>query len=537
MELFRILLVFLAAFALLAEATPSKHQRQHREYDDEDEDSHYLALERHELKPFFRKDKHKSEHVVYHHREQQEHHEPKRVDHYHHYDKKPDMKTEHIHYQQHNPQLPNAGIRTRSSPTRNIVGRRLRRRRPNRLVYATAPNSVFHTQINVQSQDSELNSRYRADPVRPVGQLAASAQASGGPRFFNLLGDQLVESRLAPVGGQIPGNGLASGNGFRAVGGQRNRLALGGGQLSVNRLVLGGGQLTGNRVAAVGGQLSGNGLALSGGQLPANGLAATGGPLPALELTTGGGQLSANGLAPVGRQLAVNLDNGQGAGNGNGENLFTPANGAQLLVGAQPAQLNGGQAVNQRPSSVLIQTDPDFGRQLPAPTAGNPNQFRSMLGAQLGRSQTLDAQQTLAGNQNMLLGRQLATGAQALGNASPNQVVAFERANGRRRNGRQRNRSNYQGLNVVRGNIFGQPNVQGPANEVGNQQDTNIIDGNFYSMQNGNQRSVLATDGDYYDDDDTDGIQRNIGLDDTLQSECGSDLIEYDEIEHYAYES
>jgi len=40
-----------------------------------------------------------------------------------------------------------------------------RRRRPSRILYASAPNSVFHThtQINVQSQDSELNSLTRPD--------------------------------------------------------------------------------------------------------------------------------------------------------------------------------------------------------------------------------------------------------------------------------------------------------------------------------------------------------------------------------------
>ncbi|XP_064539306.1 uncharacterized protein LOC135429060 [Drosophila montana] len=546
MELFRSLLLCLLAIGWLSEVAPSTHHRHHREYED-DEDQHYLPPEEHALKPFFRKDKHTSEHVVYH--KGDEHHEPKRIDHYHHYDKQPALKTKHIHYQQVAPQLRTAEILT-SAPSQIVT----RRRRPNRVLYASAPNSVFHTQINVQSQDSELSSQIRTDPVVPGAQLPANAGAqlpvtalpncqspvAGNPpigcRVVDPAGAQLGADAL-PIGGQLPANG----------------------GLPI------GGQLPANGGLPAGGQLPANAGLPAGGQFPANaGLPAGGGQLPALGLAAGG-----NGPNNLGNGNNLFIDPSQGAqlaaGNQNGgalqgfgnQNLFIPAVGGQLAVGGQ-APLVRGQVggVVQRPGSVLIQIDPAFGGQLPAAAQpagnGNANQFGPFLGEQLGAGQApagpngapaggqapagpngapAGGQAPAVGNANPVLGGQLAAGAQpfdpalggqlpasaqAAGNGNPNQAAAVARFNGRRRSGRQRSRSNYQGLNVVRGNVFGQPALQGPTNAVGNQQDTNIIDGNFYSSYpayqsrlirvNGNQRSVFLADGDYYDDDEATDI-------------------------------
>jgi len=119
----------------------------------------------------------------------------------------------------------------------------------------------------------------------------------------------------------------------------------------------------------------------------------------------------------------------------------------------------------------------------------------------------------------IVTGAQLAAGQ---GASDPNQgqfdpSIGAQLAAGqvpRLNNRRPPNRSNYQGLNVLNGNVFGQPHLQGPTNALGNQQDTNIIDGNFYSdphhghqrtlvSVNPNQRSVLIPDDD--DDVDDDG--------------------------------
>ncbi|EDW58233.2 ubiquitin-binding protein Rv1468c [Drosophila virilis] len=555
-ELFKSLLLCLLAIGWLSEVAPSTHHRHHhRDYED-DEDQHYLPPEEHALKPFFRKDKHTSEHVVYH--KGDEHHEPKRIDHYHHYDKQPALKTKHIHYQQVAPQLRTAQLLT-AAPSQIVT----RRRRPNRVLYASAPNSVFHTQINVQSQDSELSSQIRTDPLVPGAQLPANAGAQ--------LPVTALPNCQSPVAGNPP-------IGCRVV-------DPAGAQLGADALPVGGGQLPANAGPPAGGQLPANAGPQAGGQLPANAGPPAGGQLAAnAGLPAAGGQLPALGLAGVGNgannlfidpsqgaQLAAGNQNGgalQGFGN---QNLFTPA--AQLAVGGQDPLVSGqAGGVIRRPGSVLIQIDPAFGGQLPAAAQaagnGNTNQFGPFLGAQLGAGQAPAGQQGVApngallnpmlggqlaaggqapalggqlpaggqapavGNANPVLGAQLAAGAQpldpalggqlpasaqAVGNGNPNQAAAVAaRFNGRRRTGRQRSRSNYQGLNVVRGHVFGQPALQGPTNAVGNQQDTNIIDGNFYSYPayqsrlvrvNGNQRSVfLADGGDYYDDDEATDI-------------------------------
>ncbi|XP_034481276.1 uncharacterized protein LOC117786955 [Drosophila innubila] len=590
-EPFRTLLICLLAIGCLAEVSLAKHHKHKRHYEDSEEDPHYLPPAERESEPYYHKEKHTRERVTYH---KDEEHEPKRVDHYHHYDKKPEVQTKHIHYQEVNPQVRTTAILPAAS---GIVTRRVR---PNRVTYASAPNSVFHTQINVQSQDSELNSQIRPDPVIAVapagGQLAVNTPAPAGAQLpanalpncqFPVAGNPPIGCRLLdPAGGQLPAGAFPPGGQLPA-----NGLPLGG-QLPADAFPPGGqlpagGQLPTN-AQPNGGQLPANAFP-AGGQLPANGFP-VGGQLPA-NVFPAGGQLLTNGFPAAGQlgngaQLGVGLGNGNGNFNGlpqgfSNQNLFIPAGNTQLQVGPI-----GQVPVAQRPSSVLIQFDPAIGAQLPAsaqanvgvnpnqlvpafgaqlgngqtpigqqPAAPVSNQFGPIFGAQLGVGQVPNGQQPVAGNPNPfnpVLGGQLPTGAQAptAGNQNPvlggqlptaaqapnngnqnpvfggqlptsaqvpnngnlNLVTNGQRLISRRRNGRQRNRSNYQGLNVVNGNVFGQPNVQGPTNAVGNQQDTNIIDGNFYSYPghqqhrlyrvNGNRRLVL-TDGDYVDDYDT----------------------------------
>ncbi|KAH8408707.1 hypothetical protein KR215_011323, partial [Drosophila sulfurigaster] len=522
-HLFRSLLVCLLAIGCLADVSLAKHHKHKRHYDASEEDHHYLPPVERDPEPHYHRHKHTRERVV--------DHEPKRVDHYHHYDKKPEVQNRHIHYQDVNSQLRTSTILPAAS---GIITRRTR---PNRVTYASAPNSVFHTQINVQSQDSELNSQIRPDPVvgiapagvqvpvgtllpgtntlpncqnpvagnpptgcrvvdPPGGQLPTGALPPGGqlPTGADPPGGQLPTS-VIPTGGQLPANGSPPGfppggqlpaNGL-PNGGQvpANALPNGqpnGGQLPTNAFPPGG-QLPTNAFPA-GGQLPANAQPSgfpAGGQLPTNVFPA-GGQLPTNAQTNGGngngfpagGQLPTNafpGGRPLGNgnQLGVGFTVGNGNGNLNAgaqlglpqgfsnQNLFIPAVNTQLQLGQVPLIAAPQPAVAPRPSSVLIQFDPAVG-----------------------------------GNTNLL-------------------VANGQRLTRRRRVGRQRVRSNYQGLNVVNGNVFGQPDIQGPTNAVGNQQDTNIIDGNYYSYPiayqrrlrlNGNSR-VLLTDGDYVDDYDT----------------------------------
>ncbi|EDX09229.1 GD13849 [Drosophila simulans] len=552
----------IACLADVSHVKHHKHQRHHhtRDHEDDDEESHYLPPheEKEVEQPYYKKEKHTSEKVVYHkeeeheepkyYQEHKEHHheEPKkqRVDHYHHYDKKPEVKTQHIHYKPSKPHVRTDYNQDLFTPAATQVV--YRRRRPSRILYASAPNSVFHThtQINVQSQDSELNSLTRPDLAQgaqdPAGaQAPTGAQAPGfrpncqfvGPGNVppgcgpsDPIGAQLPASALAPTGANLPANQPVAGGQLAVLGnGQRPRpVGYGGGY--GNRLnffvdpslgaQLGaiGNAAAGNQQAAAGGQLAG-GAQLGGSQGfdPSFGAqAAAGGPF-----NTGFGAGQAQ--RPVQNQYDPNLQLGGpfdpslgaqlGAGQGvsnqrpSGQGAFDPSAGAQL---------GAGQGINQRPSAQGA-FDPSTGAQLGAgqgisnqrPNAQAP--FDPALGAQLGAGQGVPNQRPNAAGQGAFDPNQ--------GQSDPS--IGAQLAAGqvpRLNNRRQRNRSNYQGLNVLNGNVFGQPHLQGPTNALGNQQDTNIIDGNFYSdphhghqralvSVNPNQRSVLIPDDDYADDD------------------------------------
>ncbi|XP_044570297.1 transcriptional regulator ovo [Drosophila ananassae] len=556
MKLFIVLLLSLLAVACWADVSHvkhHKHQRHHhhssKEYDNEDEESHYLPPhEEKEAEPFYKKEKHTSERVVYHkeeeHEEPKEHHhheEPKkqRVDHYHHYDKKPEVKTQHIHYKHSKPHVrTDYSRRDLFTPAASEVV--YRRRRPSRILYASAPNSVFHThtQINVQSQDSELNSLTPPGAQDPAGaqaptgaQAPIGAQAPTGAapncQFIvagnappgcgpsDPIGAQLPASALAPTGGNNPANRPVAPTGQLAI--------LGNGQRPSRPGY--GGYGGGNRLnlfvdPSFGAQLSN--AAGAGGQQP-----------------VGAGQLAAgqgfNNQNFGGAQLGA----GQGVPN---QNQFDPSFGAQLpAAGQAPVAAGapfdpsfGGQlpAAGQAQLGAGAPYDPSFGAQRPAAQRPLQNQFNNngqfgapfdpALGAQLG------AAQPAPNRRPNPAGGQLAAGQQApfnQGAADPNQglfdpSIGAQLAAGqapRLNNRRPSNRPNYQGLNVLNGNVFGQPQLQGPTNAVGNQQDTNIIDGNFYSDPsvlhhghhhgralvriNGNQRSVLVPDDDDADDD------------------------------------
>ncbi|KAH8257495.1 hypothetical protein KR038_010613, partial [Drosophila bunnanda] len=507
-KLFLILLLSLWAVNCLADVSHVKHHKHHdhhRSKEHEDEESHYLPPEE-EHEPFYKKEKHTSERVVYHKEEEHEephhkehhyvehhHEEPKkqRVDHYHHYDKKPEVKTQHIHYKHSQPQVRTDYNRDLFTPAATQVV--YRRRRPSRILYASAPNSVFHThtQINVQSQDSELNSLSRPD-------LPAGAQAPSGAQ--------------APTGAQLP-----TGVGFPP-----------------NCQALAGNVPPGCRPSdPLGAQLPASALAPGAGNFPANQPA----PIPAGQLAVQG-----NGQRPPFRP------GGYGGYGGKRNNFFfDPSLGAQLgAVGnvAGGAQLGAGQGFDpsfgaQLPAAAGAPINNNFGAgqapvaqrpvapvqgPAPAPVAPLQNQFDPnsqfgapfdpALGAQLGAAQGVPNQRP--NPVNPPLGAQL--GAQA--NVDPNQglfdpSVGAQLAAGqvpRLNNRRPPSRSNYQGLNVLNGNVFGQPHLQGPTNALGNQQDTNIIDGNFYSHPhhghhgalvsvNPNQRSVLVPVDDDADDE------------------------------------
>ncbi|XP_022223386.2 uncharacterized protein LOC111074761 [Drosophila obscura] len=528
MKLVCVLLLCVLAIACLPDVSPAKHHKHQRHHDDDEH--HYLppSEEKEELEqPFYKKEKHTSERVVY-HKEEEHDEEPKkeRVDHYHHYDKKPQVKTEHIHYKHDKPHVRTDHSGDLFTPAATQVV--YRRRRPHRVTYASAPNSVFHThtQINVQSQDSELNSLIRPDP--PGGQqLPAGAQASTGAQaptgagflpncqFTGIPGNNPPGCGPSdPLGAQLPASALAPGAGLPANPGALPIPA--GGQLAVQ----GNGQRP-QKPSRPGGGYGRNNFFFDpslAAQLGAAGFPAVGGA----QLAAGQGAPNQNQFDPsFGAQLGAS---GQAAGAAGGP--FDPSFGAaaQRPAGAQApiaayapfqnqfdpnAQLGGQLNAAQQPNQF---GNPALGAQLGAGQAPLQNQFDPTLGAQLGTGQRpnaplgaqLGAAQAPLQNQfDPALGAQLAAG----------QVVP------RLRSGRPRNRSNYQGLNVLNGNVFGQPHLQGPTNALGNQQDTNIIDGNFYSdpsvhhghghhralvSVNGNQRSVLVADDDDYVDDDTD---------------------------------
>ncbi|XP_017053022.1 collagen alpha-1(I) chain [Drosophila ficusphila] len=565
-KLLLVLVLSLLAIVCLADVSQAKHhkhQRHHhsKEHEDEDEESHYLPPQEEKDKdqPYYKKEKHTSERVVYHkedeheepqHHKEYHHEEPKkqRVDHYHHYDKKPEVKTQHIHYKHSTPHARTDYNRDLFTPAATQVV--YRRRRPSRILYASAPNSVFHhhTQINVQSQDSELNSLTRPD-FGPGAQDPAGAQANTGaqaPGFrpnCQFIGPGNVNPGCGPsvpVGAQLPAGALAPTEANLPA---SQPAPVPGGQLAVlgngQRPPLGpdfGGYGGGKRLnffvdPSLGAQLGAIGNAAAGGQQAAGGAQLGGAQL------AGGAQLGAGqGFDPsFGAQAAAGAP-------------FDPSFGGQAPVAQRPvaqapvqvqynpnvqlgggynpslggAQLGTGQGVaNQRPSGQAP-FDPSFGAQL-GTGQGIPSQrpiaqapFDPALGAQLGTGQAVPNQRPNPVNPPQ--GAQLAAGQGAF---DPNQgifdpSVGAQLAAGqvpRLNNRRPPNRSNYQGLNVLNGNVFGQPHLQGPTNALGNQQDTNIIDGNFYSdphhghqralvSVNPNQRSILLPADD---DDDADG--------------------------------
>ncbi|KRF97784.1 uncharacterized protein Dwil_GK16587 [Drosophila willistoni] len=534
MDFIKILLLSLLIGTCLAE---KHHKHQRKQHNDDDEEHHYLPPEQTESEedqPYYKKEKHTSERVVYHKEEEHEepkhyyHEEPKkqRVDHYHHYDKKPEVKTEHIHYKESKPHIRtdynNANADLFTPAATQVV---YRRRRPSRILYASAPNSVFHThtQINVQSQDSELNSLTRPDP--PIGQQLPTGAA---PSFPNCqvagnpppgcgpndpAGAQLPASALAPTAGNFPNQGAGT---------------PAGGQLAV----LGNGQRP-QRPSRPGGYGGRNNFLIDpflGGQNQAAGGA---------QLAAGQGIPNQNQFAPsLSAQLSAA---GQAAGNNGYQNQISPSNGVQspfqnlnqyapspgqAPVAQRPATAQAPIAVSaplqnqfdpslggQLPGSAQVplqnQFDPSFGGQSPGIQRPIQNQIDPALGAQLSTAQRP--------NQNQF-DPSLSGANQAAAAAPFDPALSAQLALGqvpRLANGRQRNRSNYQGLNVLGGNVFGQPHLQGPTNALGNQQDTNIIDGSFYSdpsalLHNhgyyrtpvsGNRRTVVVDEDDDLDND------------------------------------
>ncbi|XP_017070544.1 uncharacterized protein LOC108107513 [Drosophila eugracilis] len=555
-KLFLVLVLSLLAIVCLADVSHvkhHKHQRHHhsREHEDEDEESHYLPPkeEKDAEQPYYKKEKHTSE-VVYHkeedheepkhYKEYTEHHheEPKkqRVDHYHHYDKKPEVKTQHIHYKHSKPHVRTDYNQDLFTPAATQVV--YRRRRPSRILYASAPNSVFHThtQINVQSQDSELNSLTRPDPAAgaqdPAAQAPTGAQAPGFRPNCQFIGPGNVSPGCGPsdpVGAQLPASALAP-TGANLPASQ----PIPGGQLAV----LGNGQRPPSRPGGYGGYGGGNRLNFFvdpslGAQLGAIGNAAGN------QQAAGGGQLGAGaqlgagqGFDPsFGGQAAAGAPFNPSFGAGQAQRPVQGQYDPNLQLGGPfdpsgSAQLGAGQGVsNQRPNAQAP-FDPSSGAQLGA-GQGVQNQrpngqasFDPALGAQLGTGQGFSNQRPNPVNAPQ--GAQLAAGQGAF---DPNQgqfdpSIGAQLAAGqvpRLNNRRPPNRSNYQGLNVLNGNVFGQPHLQGPTSALGNQQDTNIIDGNFYSdphhghhralvSVNPNQRSVLLADEDDADDDAQSGF-------------------------------
>ncbi|XP_017107464.2 collagen alpha-2(I) chain [Drosophila bipectinata] len=577
-KLFIVLLLSLLAVACWADVSHVKHHKHHRHHhhtskEYEDEEPHYLPPheEKEEEQPFYKKEKHTSERVVYHkeeeHEEPKEHHhheEPKkqRVDHYHHYDKKPEVKTQHIHYKHSKPHVrTDYSRRDLFTPAASEVV--YRRRRPSRILYASAPNSVFHThtQINVQSQDSELNSLTPPGAQDPAGAQAptgaqapigAQAPAAARPNCQFIvagnappgcgpsdpIGAQLPSSALSPTGANDPANRPVAPTGQLAT--------LGNGQRP-SRPGYAGGYGGGNRLnffvdPSLGAQLSN--AAGAGGQQQAGAGQLAGGQgfnnqnFGGAQLGAGQGFNNQNQVDPsFGAQLPAAGQAPVSAGA-----PFDPSFGAQLPAAGQ-APVSAGAPFDpsfgaQRPAAGQAQLaaggpfDPSFGAQRPVAQRPLQNQFNNngqfgapfdpALGAQLG------AAQPAPNRRPNPVGGQLAAGQQGpfQGAADPSQglfdpSVGAQLAAGqvpRLNNRRPSNRPNYQGLNVLNGNVFGQPQLQGPTNAVGNQQDTNIIDGNFYSDPSvllhhghhhgralvrltGNQRSVLVPDDDDADDD------------------------------------
>ncbi|XP_068149043.1 uncharacterized protein [Drosophila tropicalis] len=484
MDFIKILLLSLLIGACLAE---KHHKHQRKQHNDDDEEHHYLPPEQtdsEEDQPYYKKEKHTSERVVYHKEEEHEepkhyyHEEPKkqRVDHYHHYDKKPEVKTEHIHYKESKPHIRtdynNANADLFTPAATQVV---YRRRRPSRILYASAPNSVFHThtQINVQSQDSELNSLTRPDP--PIGQQLATGAAAPFPNCQvagnpppgcgpnDPAGAQLPASALAPTAGNFPNQGAPT---------------PAGGQLAV----LGNGQRP-QRPSRPGGYGGRNNFLVDpflGGKIKQLVVLS----LPQVKrfpIKINSILLWVRNYPPLVKQPSPiqNL------------NQYAPSPG-QAPIAQRPATAQAPVAVSapvqnqfdpslagQLPGSAQVplqnQFDPSFGGQTPGIQRPIQNQIDPALGAQLSTGQRP--------NQNQfdpsLVGANQAAAAAPFDPALSAQLALGQVP--RLTNGRQRNRSNYQGLNVLGGNVFGQPHLQGPTNSLGNQQDTNIIDGSFYS--------------------------------------------------------
>ncbi|XP_030385912.1 uncharacterized protein LOC115632801 [Scaptodrosophila lebanonensis] len=458
-----VVLLCLLGVACLPHAIHSKHHRQQKR-EEHEEDRHYLPPdpkeEKEELeKPFYKQEKHTSERIVYHKHDYEprvyhsgEHHEPKkqRVDHYHHYDKKPEVKTtKHVHYTSSTPKIRTDYNRDLFTPA--VTQTIYRRGRPHRVTIASAPHSVFHTQINVQSQDSELNAQFRPDP--PI---------IGAPNN-NPAGAQLPANAFPPGGGQLP-SGASPGCQF---------------------------PLAGN--AAAGCAFPGQNP--TGAQHPASALA----PSNNFPTNTGflPGQLAVQGNGQPPRKLFRHHKS-------HNDNVYGPALGAQFPIAQAPishqpisqvpadqaplAQFPNRRALDaQLPLAQQAIQAPVPGTQHPAaqfPTSQPPtDQLRYKFDPKVGAQQPTEVFPTY----------------QAPGTQLPQPSSG-------RRNRPNRNRSNYQGLNVLGGNVLGQPHLQGPANVFGNRQDTNIIGGNFYSDAdhygkqrqlvafNGNQRSVFLTD-------------------------------------------
>ncbi|KAH8380044.1 hypothetical protein KR009_008670, partial [Drosophila setifemur] len=557
-KLFVVLLCSLLAIVCLADVSHVKHHKHHRHHEDEDDEAHYLPPQEEKEQPFYKKEKHTSERVVYHKEEEheephhhKEHHEPKehhehhheepkkqRVDHYHHYDKKPEVKTQHIHYKHSKPHVRTDYNRNQDLFTPAATQVVYHRRRPHRILYASAPNSVFHThtQINVQSQDSELNSLSRPDQA-PVG---AQANTGAAPNC-QILGPENVPPGCGPsdpLGAQLPASALAPSGGNRPVN-QPGFAPVPAGQLAIQ----GNGQRPGGYGGSGGfggpkgfffdpslGAQLGGAAQVGGGQLAAGqGFSNQNQVDPSFV-----SQRPAAGQAPA---FAGQAQLGAGA-------PYDPSFGAQRPAAGQApafqgqAQLGAGAPYDpsfnaQRPAAGQAQLgagapfDPSFAAQRPAAQAPLQNQYNGQfgapfdpaLGAQLGTGQAAPNQRP---SPNPPLGAQLGAGQ---GVADPNQglfdpSIGAQLAAGqvpRLNNRRPPNRSNYQGLNVLNGNVYGQPHLQGPTNALGNQQDTNIIDGNFFSdpgvhhghhghhgalvTVRGNQRSVLVPDDDDGEED------------------------------------